>query len=176
MLVFMFLPSKYMGILNFCSVLMWAYVFISFVNLMLHSETYQLAPLPANDKDEMPSWQQVVPTHPELQTRLDAWVGKHAYRARGVTMLQLARQLDTNRSYLSAYINSRYGCNFNTWLTRLRLDEAKKLILSQPDMSVDEVARSVGFSSKSHFTSSFKLHEHVTPGQWRKSHLPPASK
>ena len=82
-------------------------------------------------------------------------------------MNQVAEQLGTNRTYLSRYINDTSGCNFNSWLTRLRIEEAKRLLISSPTLSLDKIAMKVGFASKSHFMSSFKSFVGTTPGRWR---------
>jgi AraC-like DNA-binding protein len=38
-----------------------------------------------------------------------------------------ARDVGTNRTYLSRYINENYGMNFSTYINRLRLAEMKEL-------------------------------------------------
>ena len=35
---------------------------------------------------------------------------------------------ETNRSYLSRFINDTYGCGFNGYINRLRLKELKRLL------------------------------------------------
>lgn len=50
--------------------------------------------------------------------------------------------------------------------TRRRLRRAKEL-LSQTELSLDEVAQQVGFSSRFTLTRSFKRYEEMTPGAWR---------
>ena len=84
-------------------------------------------------------------------------------------MIQMAQLLSTNRTYLSQYINTRYGCSFNTWLTQLRLTEAKRLLASSPTLPIDSIAKMTGFASKSHFINSFKASERITPGKWREN-------
>ena len=108
--------------------------------------------------------------HNELASRVNQWVEKEGYRKPGVTMVEMAQELSTNRVYLSQYINSHFGCNFMTWLTRLRLAYAKQLLAST-SISIDMVASRSGFSGKAQFINAFKVHEGCTPGVWRKKML-----
>ncbi len=155
-------------IFNFLILLMWGYLFVTFVNLIMNynplaEANFQLLTKVHDDET-------VHVRHPELRAKLDSLVNDGFYKSKGVTMSSIAEQVGTNRTYLSEYINSQYGCNFNTWLTRLRIDEAKRLLLSSPTLSLDIVAQQTGFATKSHFMSAFKTAEGITPGQWRKRH------
>ncbi|MFY9175776.1 MAG: AraC family transcriptional regulator [Caldicoprobacterales bacterium] len=56
------------------------------------------------------------------------------------------------------------------YLTRLRIQKAKELLVSSPDMSIKDIARSTGYSDPSYFCSVFKEHEKLTPLEFRKMH------
>ena len=153
------------AIFNFAMLLVWAYLFVTLVNLIMNynplaEASYQpISPSRAASKSHT--------RHPELRDKLEALVNDGFYKSKGVTLLATAERLGTNRTYLSQYINSEYGCNFNTWLTRLRIDEAKRLLLSSPTLPLETVAQQAGYATKSHFMSAFKAVEGITPGQWR---------
>ncbi len=170
--VFLVMWSEHaLAVYNFATLLLWAYVYVTFVNLIINYRSSTSGPetqttqLPAN---------QIVTSNSRLMenigVKVDKWVASGAYCHKGVTMAQVAEQLGTNRTYLSRYINSYYGCNFNAWLTRLRIDEAKRLLVSSPTLSIEKVSLQLGFTSKSHFMSTFKAQEGLTPGQWRDQH------
>lgn len=151
---------------NYGMLLVWGYLFVSFVDLIINYNplTESNIHLISNDvsvKSSLP--------HPELEAKIDEWVNSGAYRQQGINMTQVADVLSTNRTYLSQYINARYGTSFNNWITRLRIDEAKRLMLDSPTLSIDRVALAAGFSTKSHFMSTFKSIVGMTPGQWRNS-------
>ena len=54
------------------------------------------------------------------------------------------------------------------YLTRYRLQKGMEQ-LSNPNLTVAEVARSVGFASSSYFTECFKRYLHVTPLAYRRN-------
>lgn len=78
----------------------------------------------------------------------------------------LARMIPTNRSYLSAAINSGSGMHFRSWLANYRIEYAKKLMLEQEDITVEILAEECGFESRTTLYRRFKDAEGLTPGAW----------
>lgn len=147
---------------NFAMLFVWAYLFVQVINLIINFNPL----IESNLKNAKNDNAAALP-HAELTDKIDSWIESGAFCQQGITMIQMAQMFSTNRTYLSQYINARYGCSFNTWLTQLRLAEAKRLLASSPALPIDSVAKMTGFASKSHFINSFKLSENMTPGQWR---------
>ena len=156
------LNEEFKAFYNFAMLFVWAYLFVQTVNLIINFnplEDSNLKDIKNNDTLLMP--------RAELTKKVDNWIESGAFCQPGITMIQMAQQFSTNRTYLSQYINTRYGCSFNTWLTQLRLTEAKRLLASSPTLPIDSIAKMTGFASKSHFINSFKASEKTTPGKWR---------
>lgn len=80
----------------------------------------------------------------------------------------LCKEVGVNRTYLSAYINSRFRVNYNTWVNQLRIEEAKELIKNHKEIVLSDVAENVGFADLAHFSKQFKSAVGVSPSQWRK--------
>jgi len=166
----LFLPNFGKAIFNFVVLIAFGYLYVSFNNLIINYNPLIDINLPIKPSSAKPAPKtQHTSTHPQLSRKIDTWVAKRSYCRPGVTLMQLAQEMGTNRSYMSQYINSRFGCTFNEWLMRLRIDEAKRLLASSPTLSLDKLSVQVGFSSKSHFIKSFKAVEGITPGQWRET-------
>ena len=55
-------------------------------------------------------------------------------------------------------------------MTRLRVEEAKRLLLTG-SMSMADISEACGFSSQSYFNHSFKHRVGVTPGEYRRGVL-----
>lgn len=162
------LPEAYRALHYLAMLLVWAYLFVSIVNLIINFNMLgdRYIHIASDSSDTHPT----VTFMPELAPKVDDWIENKGYLAPGLTLLQVAEQLSTNRTYLSQYINSNYGCNFNAWLAQLRIDEAKHMLLSSPALSIDRIAYNAGFSSKAHFINTFKSCEGTTPGRWREKH------
>ena len=79
----------------------------------------------------------------------------------------LVTVLGTNRSVISACINSQCNCSFPQFVNTYRVAHAKDLLCSQPDMKVAEVWVKAGFSSEASFYRIFKAITGSTPTDWR---------
>lgn len=53
------------------------------------------------------------------------------------------------------------------WLSDIRFDAAKKMMLEYPDYSNDIIFMECGFSSRTYFYRIFKAKEGCTPTEWR---------
>lgn len=103
----------------------------------------------------------------DIAQRMDVWIKDEGYRKPGLTLSELAAQFYTNRTYLSEYINTVYRKNFRDWITDLRIESAKRLMLNNPGMKVQDVSDQAGFLSLSHFSRIFREKEGCTPAKWR---------
>jgi AraC-like DNA-binding protein len=65
---------------------------------------------------------------------------------------------------------SKYFDNlsFGDYIRKLRIEKATHL-LSDPSLSLGEIAYLTGFSDQSHFNRIFKKHTGSTPSEYRKS-------
>ena len=88
------------------------------------------------------------------------------YNKKCISLVEIADNLGYSSSYLSRYINQEFGIGFGDLLNKIRLDNAKKLIISE-QLSINKVAEMTGYSSVNSFTRTFKRAEGVTPSQYR---------
>ena len=96
------------------------------------------------------------------------WLSEKRFLAPQLTIDDLAAEMGTNKLYMSRYINRKHGDNFSTWITKLRLEEAKSYMRENPNVKQEEVAIHSGFSSSSYFSRVFSRFESMTPAAWRK--------
>lgn len=96
------------------------------------------------------------------------WLSEKRFLAPQLTIDDLAAEMGTNKLYMSRYINRKHGDNFSTWITKLRLEEAKSYMRENPNVKQEEVAIYSGFSSSSYFSRVFSRFESKTPAAWRK--------
>lgn len=84
------------------------------------------------------------------------------YTDSDLNLTAVARHVDLNQKYLCSQFSKRFGKSFVSYLTELRLNHAKQLIL-KTDMKIYEICYTVGFSSVEHFIRLFKKATGVTP-------------
>ena len=93
-----------------------------------------------------------------------------AHLAEEVSLNLLAEEFHLSPQYISQLFKSEIGVNFLTYLTNLRMERAKKLLLSTA-LPVSEVAEQSGYGDYRVVTKAFKKSEGVTPSQYRRDFL-----
>lgn len=73
-----------------------------------------------------------------IKDRLEEWVESKGFLSSRFTIIELCKIIGINRTYLSNYINSTYGSNFNLWINHLRIEEAKLLMGQTPKRSLSD--------------------------------------
>lgn len=86
-----------------------------------------------------------------------------------VTEIEVSKHFNVSYSYFSRTFKKIMGRSFTKYLNELRLDAAKRRLLTS-DMNITEIAADVGFSSSSHFIASFKSYTGITPLQYKKKY------
>lgn len=87
-----------------------------------------------------------------------------------ISLSVLAEEFHLNPQYISQLFKSEIGVGFLTYLTNMRLEKAKKLLVSTA-LSVAEIAEQCGYSDYRVFTKVFKKTEGITPSQFRRDFL-----
>ncbi len=103
-----------------------------------------------------------------LRPRIAVWVKAKAYTHEQFTLEELASSLYTNKTYLSTFIKDEYDMNFSGWVASLRIDEAKRIMMKEPEKKLQEVAFECGFSSLAYFSSVFSKSEGISPSAWQR--------
>ncbi|MHC9001192.1 helix-turn-helix domain-containing protein [Enterococcus bulliens] len=80
---------------------------------------------------------------------------------------ELADHFHYNYSYLSSLFPQVTEMNFTDYMNELRIKRAKDL-LKQVDVTISEVAESIGFTDISYFSKVFKKRTGQTPSQYRR--------
>ena len=79
----------------------------------------------------------------------------------------LAKNVFSNKTYLSRTINVMSGRNFCAFVNWYRVRYAQSLIRRNPHMRFSEMAAVCGFHSIPSFNMAFKANTGLTPSQWK---------
>ena len=104
-----------------------------------------------------------------IQNSLDQWCMDLGYKDCNVNMLTLSRTLCISKNELSQFFDQCLHSNFRIWLSEIRLNAAKKMMLEYPDYSNDIISAECGFSCRTHLYRIFKTKEGCSPTEWRGS-------
>lgn len=102
----------------------------------------------------------------QIAQQVDLWIQSKEFCRNKMNIITAAQQLGSNRLYLSTYINTMHKCTFRSWVSRLRINEAKRLMVEKPQMTITQIAEEVGFVSLTSFTHAFKNVEGISPKEW----------
>ena len=87
-----------------------------------------------------------------------------------ISLAVLADEFHLNPQYISQLFKNEIGVNFLAYLTNIRMERAKKLLLTT-DLSVADISEQSGYGDYRVFTMVFKKAEGVTPSQYRRDFL-----
>lgn len=87
-----------------------------------------------------------------------------------ISLSVLADEFHLNPQYISQLFKNEIGVGFLAYLTNIRMEKAKKLLLSTA-LSVTEISSRVGYGDYRVFTKVFKKTEGITPSQFRREFL-----
>ena len=79
----------------------------------------------------------------------------HEHQAEKLSLGQVAKAVNMSAFYFCKMFKKVTGINFTDYLSRVRIEKAKNLLLN-PNLRVSEIAFEVGFQSLTHFNRVFK--------------------
>lgn len=88
----------------------------------------------------------------------------HEHYHEDLTLSDLADQIRMSRSYLSHIFKKTTGDTFNNYLTRVRMEKAKALIMEGKHL-IYEIAEMVGYKNVPYFSTLFKKYMGMNPTQ-----------
>ena len=103
----------------------------------------------------------------EIQKTLEFMLQNYGKKIAVKDMAKLANMSESN--YIRLF-KKEAGMAPMEYLIKLRLDKAKKL-LRTGSKTITEISLQCGFSSTSHFSSSFSKHLGITPSEYQNSYL-----
>jgi AraC-like DNA-binding protein len=106
-----------------------------------------------------------------------AWIGaaldalmtsQEVFRNDNLLITDVAKMIGSNRTYVSSYLNRERGVNFSDYVNGYRVEYAKKLLDTSPDINLVDVAERSGFSGEASFYRVFKRITGKTPNEYRR--------
>lgn len=105
---------------------------------------------------------------PDLGAQVAQYIQEHYHET--ISMETMANWFHYSTHYLSRVFKRKYGCSPIEYLIQTRMNRAKYL-LSETDVTIREVADSVGFTDMYYFSRLFKKQTGATPAQFKMHNL-----
>lgn len=103
-------------------------------------------------------------TEPPVITRAREYIQEH--QSEELSLGQVAKAVNTSTFYFCKIFKKVTGINYTDYLSRVRIEKAKNLLLN-PNLRVSEIAFEVGFQSLTHFNRVFKRILGQSPTEYR---------
>lgn len=101
----------------------------------------------------------------------DYMINEKPYLASDISLDDFSHHLNTNRTYISKFINEHYNKNFNDFINEYRIKTARLLLADQgkSHISIEGIGQMSGFNSRTTFFTSFKKYTGISPSYFRQS-------
>ena len=90
----------------------------------------------------------------------------HDHQGEEISLADVAHAINSSTFYFCKLFKKTTGLNFTDYLSRIRIEKAKSLLLN-PNVRISEAAYEAGFQSLTHFNRVFKKVTGSSPTQYR---------
>ena len=105
------------------------------------------------------------PTVPESIKKAVDYI--NANLASDLSITKLSKNANISKSALYKKFHDHFGCTVSEYIKTRRVEAAKEL-MSDSELSMEEIAQHVGFSGASYFSRVFKEHTGISPMRYKK--------
>ena len=90
----------------------------------------------------------------------------YSHYSEPISLTLIAEKLGVSSSYLSDLFHKEIGEPYSKFVTRIRMEQAVKLMKANPNDKIYTLAMQVGFVNAKHFNSVFKKYYKMTPTEY----------
>ncbi len=83
----------------------------------------------------------------------------------------VARLLNTNRTYISALMTEKFHCSFSYYINGKRVAYAQELMRKHPELTLDQLTEQSGFVYVPSFCRTFKEYTGMTVRSWQRQNI-----
>lgn len=99
---------------------------------------------------------------------VEQWLKDKCYLKRDLRLPVAATSLGIPQYLFSAWLRNK-NLKYSEWITALRIEEAKRVLLEHPDWTSEAVADHCGFNSREYFHRIFRSNMGMTPVSFQQS-------
>ena len=88
------------------------------------------------------------------------------YADPNITLSDVAGHVGMSPAHFSTVFSQSVGCTFISWLTSLRIDKAKEMLMKK-DKKLSDIALEIGYNEPNYFSHVFRKTAGMTPKEYR---------
>ena len=85
-----------------------------------------------------------------------------------ISLQDIANEFDISVTYAGKLISSHLNIGFKSYLNSLRINRAKEILLSQPQIKISALPEMLGYNNSVTFLRVFKKYEGISPSEFIK--------
>lgn len=105
----------------------------------------------------------------QIRTAIERWRMANGYSQPDVNSTNLAAKLRIPKRQLILYLSVCEGKTFRVWLSELRIEEAKRMLIEDENYKLESIAYACGFSHRNYLQNRFKAITGFTPREWQEN-------
>lgn len=102
---------------------------------------------------------------PPVVARADSYLAEH-FCDPNISLIRVAKAVGLSAAHFSTVFSQAHGISFISYLTDMRIERAKKLLL-ETDMKLAAIAMEIGYNEPNYFSHVFRKTEGMTPKEYR---------
>jgi AraC-like DNA-binding protein len=106
-------------------------------------------------------------THPDRVVEIKRYVAEHIYDDLSIELL--AKKLHLSDAHFKSWFKKAVGMPPLDYILRERIDEGKRMMRSNPQVTISDIAYQLNFSSSQYFSTVFKKYAGISPAEFRQS-------
>ncbi|CAH0120651.1 Regulator of RpoS [Paenibacillus sp. CECT 9249] len=104
----------------------------------------------------------------DMVARAKAYICEHY--GEPISLALIAEKIGVSSAYLSSVFSQRHQEGYIKFLTRIRMEQAAKLLKQSSRHKIADIAAKVGYLSSKHFSHVFKQHYGMPPGEFQEKY------
>ena len=94
------------------------------------------------------------------------WIKAEGYLKSGMKLPIAADEIGVPQYQLTAWLRQQ-NLKYSDWITGLRIEDAKRMLLEHPEWTSEAIAENCGFTTREYFHRIFRSTIGMTPAQYQ---------
>lgn len=104
----------------------------------------------------------------EIENKIQKWIATRGFSNPDVNLSSMAMVMAIDKKLLTQFFAEQKGQTFRMWLSDLRINEVKRMLLNHQEYTHEGIAMECGYSSRSWMQQRFKAVTGMTPAEWKR--------
>ena len=87
--------------------------------------------------------------------------------AEDLSLNSMAGHIGLTAAYISHYFKKEMKQTYSDFIVKVRIENAKKLLINEPDLKISNIVAMVGYESEPYFYKAFRKYAGCLPGEYR---------